>query len=116
MYYDESFPPQLPGIAEFSTNEVMGHSADRLAAAFGVTRAEQDDYARRSHTLAHEATQKGYLSDLLNVHIPGKSRDLCTLQCLGAIIMRPNSSELLGCQNAGHIVCIPGLPYVRTKL
>ncbi len=49
----------------------MGHSADRLAAAFGVTREEQDDYARRSHTLAQEATQKGYLSDLLTVHIPG---------------------------------------------
>ena len=49
----------------------MGHSADRLAAAFGVSRAEQDDYARRSHMLAHEATEKGYLSDVLNVHIPG---------------------------------------------
>ena len=28
-------------MAEFSTNEVMGHSADRLCAAFGVTRQEQ---------------------------------------------------------------------------
>merc|ERR1712088_1056387 len=28
--------PELPGIAEFSTNEVMGHSADRLAATFAV--------------------------------------------------------------------------------
>ena len=63
---------QLPGIAEFSTNEIMGHSADRLAAAFGITRKEQDDYARRSHTLAQEATEKGNLSDLLTVHIPGK--------------------------------------------
>ena len=33
--------PELPGIAEFSTNEVMGHSADRLAATFAVSRAEQ---------------------------------------------------------------------------
>ena len=63
---------QLPGIAEFATNEIMGHSADRLAAAFGVTRKEQDDYARRSHTLAQEATQKGYLSDLMAVPIPGQ--------------------------------------------
>ncbi len=39
--------PELPAIAEFSTNEVMGHSADRLAATFGVTRQEQDDFARR---------------------------------------------------------------------
>ena len=51
----------------------MGHSADRLSAAFGVTRIEQDDYARRSHTLAQDATEKGYLSDLLTVHIPGES-------------------------------------------
>ena len=30
--------PELPAIAEFSTNETMGHSADRLAATFGVSR------------------------------------------------------------------------------
>ena len=35
------FSPELPGIAEFSTNEVMGHSADRLSATFGVSRQEQ---------------------------------------------------------------------------
>lgn len=57
--------PELPGIAEFSTGEVMGHSADRLAAAFNVSRQEQDDYALRSHKLAQEATEKGYLSDLV---------------------------------------------------
>ena len=32
---------QLPGVAEFSTNEVMGHSADRLCSYFGVSRKEQ---------------------------------------------------------------------------
>ena len=62
---------QLPAITEFSTNETMGHSGDRLAAAFGVTRKEQDDYARRSHTLAFEANKKGLLEDLLQVNIPG---------------------------------------------
>lgn len=30
------FIPELPAVAEFSTNETMGHSADRLAAAFEV--------------------------------------------------------------------------------
>ena len=49
----------------------MGHSGDRLAAAFGITRKEQDDYARRSHTLAFEANKKGLLEDLLQVNIPG---------------------------------------------
>ena len=54
-------------MAEFSTNETMGHSADRLAAAFEVSRQEQDDFALRSHTLANEAFNKGYLSDIIPV-------------------------------------------------
>jgi len=57
--------PELPAVAEFSTGEVMGHSADRLAASFNVSRQEQDDFARRSHQLAHDATEKGLLSDVL---------------------------------------------------
>lgn len=52
-------------MAEFSTGETMGHSGDRLAAAFGVTRKEQDDYALRSHTLAARAQQQGLLSDVV---------------------------------------------------
>jgi acetyl-CoA acyltransferase len=35
--------PELPGVTEFSTNETMGHSADRLASAFGVTREASDE-------------------------------------------------------------------------
>ena len=33
--------PELPAIWEFSTGEIMGHSADRLAAAWGVSRNDQ---------------------------------------------------------------------------
>jgi len=33
-----------------------------LAAAFGVSRKEQDEYALRSHTLAHKATSVRQLS------------------------------------------------------
>lgn len=43
----------------------MGHSADRLAAAFKVSRQEQDEYALRSHTLAKQAQDKGYFTDLV---------------------------------------------------
>lgn len=32
------FSPELPAVAEFSTGETMGHSGDRLAAAFNVSR------------------------------------------------------------------------------
>merc|ERR1719188_644552 len=70
--------PELPAIAEFSTNETMGHSADRLAATFGVTRKEQDDFARRSHTMAKAAQEKGLLSDVIPVKVP-KGKDFVSL-------------------------------------
>ncbi|XP_038218309.1 trifunctional enzyme subunit beta, mitochondrial [Zerene cesonia] len=66
------FAPELPAVAEFSSGETMGHSADRLAAAFGATRAEQDEYALRSHTLAKDAQDKGYFTDLIPVKVEGK--------------------------------------------
>eukprot|EP00123_Amoebidium_parasiticum_P022775 comp9474_c0_seq1/m.4517 comp9474_c0_seq1/g.4517 ORF comp9474_c0_seq1/g.4517 comp9474_c0_seq1/m.4517 type:complete len:474 (-) comp9474_c0_seq1:423-1844(-) len=65
---------ELPAIAEFSTSEVMGHSADRLAIAFGVSRKEQDDFALRSHVNAKNAQDKGYLSDVIPVKVPGSSK------------------------------------------
>ncbi|XP_064483585.1 trifunctional enzyme subunit beta, mitochondrial-like [Ornithodoros turicata] len=65
--------PELPAVAEFTSGETMGHSGDRLAAAFGVTRNEQDEYALRSHTLAQKATKEGLLSDLVPITLPGDS-------------------------------------------
>uniref|UniRef100_A0AAY4DBB5 Trifunctional enzyme subunit beta, mitochondrial n=1 Tax=Denticeps clupeoides TaxID=299321 RepID=A0AAY4DBB5_9TELE len=65
--------PELPAVAEFSTAESMGHSADRLAAAFGVTRVEQDEYALRSHRLAKKAQDEGLLSDIISFQVPGKN-------------------------------------------
>ena len=43
----------------------------RLAAAFEISRQEQDEYALRSHQLAHDAFQKGYLDDILSIRVPG---------------------------------------------
>uniref|UniRef100_A0A1B0A1H2 acetyl-CoA C-acyltransferase n=1 Tax=Glossina pallidipes TaxID=7398 RepID=A0A1B0A1H2_GLOPL len=63
--------PELPAVAEFSSGETMGHSADRLAAAFNVTRQEQDEYALRSHALAKEAQEKGYFTDLVPFKVSG---------------------------------------------
>jgi len=51
----------------------MGHSADRLAAAFQISRQEQDEFALRSHTLADKAAKAGLLSDVIGVNVPGKS-------------------------------------------
>ncbi|KAF5275028.1 hypothetical protein FQA39_LY06965 [Lamprigera yunnana] len=68
------FIPDLPSVSEFSSGETMGHSADRLAASFGATRKEQDDYAIRSHTLAKTAFEKGYLTDLLPIKVQGVTK------------------------------------------
>uniref|UniRef100_A0A915AWB0 acetyl-CoA C-acyltransferase n=2 Tax=Parascaris univalens TaxID=6257 RepID=A0A915AWB0_PARUN len=64
--------PELPAVAEFSSGETMGQSGDRLAAAFGVSRREQDAFAIRSHTLADKAAKEGHLSDVISVFVPGK--------------------------------------------
>merc|ERR1719400_713370 len=66
------FTPELPGITEFSTNETMGHSADRLAATFDVSRLEQDDFATRSHTNAKTAQENGNLSDVEPIMVSKK--------------------------------------------
>ena len=41
--------PVPPAIKNFTTQEVMGHSSDRLAARFRVSREAQDEFALRSH-------------------------------------------------------------------
>ncbi|ENN76085.1 trifunctional enzyme subunit beta, mitochondrial [Dendroctonus ponderosae] len=70
------FVPELPAVAEFSSGETMGHSADRLAAAFGATRKEQDEFALRSHTLAQQAQEKGYLTDVIPIQVPGSDKEI----------------------------------------
>ena len=57
------FLPKAPAVAEYTTDELMGESADKMAAMFGVTREEQDEYALRSHQSAAKATQSGKLED-----------------------------------------------------
>jgi acetyl-CoA acyltransferase len=64
------FIPEAPAIAEFSTNETMGHSADRLASQFGVSRQEQDEFALRSHSNAKTAFEAGHLKDIVPVYSP----------------------------------------------
>jgi len=67
--------PELPAVAEFSTGEVMGHSADRLAAAWGVSRHAQDEYALRSHAAAAAASKAGLLTDRLALSVPAVADD-----------------------------------------
>ncbi|MCB1603822.1 MAG: acetyl-CoA C-acyltransferase [Gammaproteobacteria bacterium] len=62
--------PVAPAIAEFSTGQTMGQDADRLAARFGVTREEQDEFALRSHQLAAKAWEEGKFKDEVQAVMP----------------------------------------------
>lgn len=69
--------PIAPAIAEFTTEEVMGESADKLAATFGVSREAQDEFALRSHLKAAEASEGGKLVDqIMPTAVPPKFKAL----------------------------------------
>ncbi|XP_056019993.1 trifunctional enzyme subunit beta, mitochondrial-like [Ostrea edulis] len=89
---------EIPAVAEFSTGEVMGHSADRLCAAFGISRIEQDEYALRSHTKAHWASEKGLLSDIIPYKVPGVAETVVKDNGI-----RPSSIEKLSKLKAAFI-------------
>ncbi len=55
--------PMSPAVAEFSTGLSMGQTAEQMAKTHGISRAEQDALAHRSHTLAAKAWQAGVLRD-----------------------------------------------------
>jgi acetyl-CoA acyltransferase len=55
--------PEAPAIANYTTGEVMGHSSDRLAAKFGVSRKDQDEFTVRSHVNAAKAHAEGLYDD-----------------------------------------------------
>ncbi|MBW3533831.1 MAG: acetyl-CoA C-acyltransferase FadI [Gemmatimonadetes bacterium] len=63
--------PKQPRIAEPTTGETMGESAERMAKENGISREEQDRWALRSHTLAAEGTADGRLTaEMLPVYLP----------------------------------------------
>jgi acetyl-CoA acetyltransferase family protein len=55
--------PDIPSPKEFSTGFTMGQAGDQLAAQFGVSRAEADQYALLSHERAGTAWKAGYYDD-----------------------------------------------------
>lgn len=59
----QDLAPEAPAIANYTTGEVMGCSSDRLAAKFGVSRREQDEFTVRSHTNAAKAHVDGLYDD-----------------------------------------------------
>ncbi len=54
--------PVPPAIAEYSTGQSMGESAEKMAKENGISREAQDAWAHRSHFLAAQAWANGRLS------------------------------------------------------
>jgi acetyl-CoA acyltransferase len=63
--------PRAPAIAEPSTGESMGESAERMAKENGIAREAQDAWALRSHRLAAAGTADGRLTaEIAPVYLP----------------------------------------------
>jgi acetyl-CoA acyltransferase len=63
--------PVQPQIAEPTTGETMGESAERMAKENGISREDQDRWALRSHQLAVAGTEDGRLSaEITPVYVP----------------------------------------------
>jgi len=102
--------PVTPAIAEPTTGETMGQSAEKMAKINGITRDEQDQLALRSHRLAHAGTQDGRLTseiapiwappDFTPVTVDNGVRDDTGLDQLRAL--RPVFDRRYGTVTAGN--------------
>ncbi len=71
--------PIAPAIAEPSTGETMGQSAEKMAKLNHVPREEQDQFALRSHRLAAAGTQDGRLTaEIMPYYVPPKYDEVPT--------------------------------------
>ena len=71
--------PIAPAIAEPSTGETMGQSAEKMAKINHIPREEQDQFALRSHRLAAAGTADGRLTqEMMPVYIPPRYDSIVT--------------------------------------
>ncbi|MBI4545969.1 MAG: acetyl-CoA C-acyltransferase FadI [Gemmatimonadetes bacterium] len=71
--------PVAPAIAEPSTGESMGQSAERMAKENAIPREAQDRWALRSHQLAAHGTQDGRLTrEIVPVYLPPRYGEVVT--------------------------------------
>lgn len=75
----KDFIPITPAIAEPSTGETMGQSAEKMAKINAIAREEQDHFALRSHRLAAAGTADGRLTaEIMPVYVPPKFESVLT--------------------------------------
>jgi acetyl-CoA acyltransferase len=71
--------PITPAIAEPSTGETMGQSAEKMAKINHIRREEQDQFALRSHRLAAAGTADGRLTrEMMPVYVPPRYESVVT--------------------------------------
>src|SRR5581483_7234240 len=71
--------PITPAIAEPSTGETMGQSAEKMAKINHIPRDEQDQFALRSHRLAAAVTADGRLTaEQTPVYLPPRYENALT--------------------------------------
>ena len=56
----KDFLPEVPAIAEYTTNRTMGEDCDIMVARHGISRENQDLFAIRSHDNAEKAWREGH--------------------------------------------------------
>jgi acetyl-CoA acyltransferase len=86
--------PVTPAIAEPSTGETMGQSAEKMAKENGITREEQDRVALMSHQRASAATADGRLTREIAPWFGGRDMDQIVTEDNG--IRSDTSLEALG--------------------
>ncbi|MDQ3673062.1 MAG: acetyl-CoA C-acyltransferase FadI [Gemmatimonadota bacterium] len=71
--------PITPAIAEPSTGETMGQSAEKMAKLNAISREEQDHFALRSHRLAAAGTADGRLAaEIAPIYVPPRFDSVLT--------------------------------------
>jgi acetyl-CoA acetyltransferase family protein len=73
------FPPELTELYDLVP---QGISAELIARKYGVSRKQMDEFSVRSHHLAHEATENGYLSSqIVPLDVPVEGNGHTELFC-----------------------------------
>ena len=71
--------PITPAIAEPTTGETMGQSAEKMAKLNDISREDQDQFALRSHRLAAAGTADGRLTaEIAPVYVPPRYESVVT--------------------------------------
>ena len=106
--------PVSPAIAEPSTGESMGQSAEKMAKENHVTRAAQDRWALRSHQLAAGGTDDGRIVAEIAPWLPQRTGDGSVTAANSSPLTDGASAVLLMSDAAARALGHTPLAYIRS--